>query len=125
MAVGTRTIGRRPAALMTLLGIALYTLLVGADSPVVRAALTGLLSVIALRLGRQTEARTSLLFVAVVMTVINPNALSDVGFQLSLAATLFFTPVARREQPLRVLHQHGGDLLILDAVLPQTLDKVF
>jgi len=87
MAVGTRTIGRRPAATVTLVGIALYTLLVGADPPVVRAALMGGLSVVALRLGRQTEARTLLVFVAVLMTAINPHVLGDIGFQLSFAAT--------------------------------------
>jgi competence protein ComEC len=43
--------------------------------------------VFALYLGRPTEARTSLVFSAVLMTALNPTTLWDVGFQLSFAAT--------------------------------------
>jgi predicted membrane metal-binding protein len=58
MAAGTRTIGKRPAATVTLIGIALCTLLVGADPLVVRATLMEGLSVIAVRLGHGAEACT-------------------------------------------------------------------
>jgi competence protein ComEC len=83
----TRTVGRRWAPWITLVGVVGYTLLVGADAPVFRAALTGGLGVLALHFGRQTEARTSLVLAAVLMTAINPGWLGDSGFQLSFGAT--------------------------------------
>jgi competence protein ComEC len=80
-------VGKRRVVWIAIAGIALYTLLVGADAAVVRAAIMGGLYVLALYFGRQAEARTSLLFSAILMTAINPNTLWDVGFQLSFAAT--------------------------------------
>ncbi len=66
----------------------IYTLLVGAGASVVRAAIMGILTVIALRYGRQAFALNSLAVAALVMTLLNPFALWDVGFQLSFLATL-------------------------------------
>ncbi len=80
---------RRPAVLLALVGVALYTLLVGADASVVRAAIMGGLYLIASRyLGRPTFAYSSLFWAGWVMTAVNPFTLWDVGFQLSFAATL-------------------------------------
>jgi competence protein ComEC len=87
MLVGTKAVGKRRATWIALAGIALYTLLVGASPAVLRAAVMGSLGVLALYLGRPTEARTSLVFSAVLMTALNPTTLWDVGFQLSFAAT--------------------------------------
>jgi competence protein ComEC len=87
MLVGTRVVGKRWAAWIAIGGIALYTLLVGADAAVVRAAIMGGLYVLALYLGRQAEVRTSLFFSAALMTAINPYTLWDLGFQLSFMAT--------------------------------------
>ncbi len=69
-------------------GILIYTLLVGADPAVVRAAIMGGLSLLALRLGRRTHGLASLGAAGVAMTVADPPTLFDVGFQLSFAATL-------------------------------------
>jgi len=82
-----RLLGRR-AWPFVLAGIAVYTLLVGADAAVVRAAIMGGLYVIAWQLGRVTYAFISLAFSALVMSAVNPFILWDVGFQLSFAATL-------------------------------------
>jgi competence protein ComEC len=48
----------------------------------------GGLSLLALRLGRQTDGLASLAAAAIAMTALNPLVLWDVGFQLSFAATL-------------------------------------
>lgn len=85
--VVTRLAGRRIALYVSLLGIAIYVLLAGADAPVMRAAIMGGLYVLALRFGRRTEVRTSLVFAAALMTMINPAWLRDPGFQLSFSAT--------------------------------------
>jgi competence protein ComEC len=66
----------------------IYTLLVGAGASVVRAAIMGILAVIALRYGRQPFALNSLAVAALLMTLFNPFTLWDVGFQLSFLATL-------------------------------------
>lgn len=91
-------IGRRRATWLAIGGIAAYTVLVGADAAVVRAAFMGSLYVLAIRFGRQSDALTSLAFAAVAMTLLTPFALWDVGFQLSFAATLGLIAIA---PPLR------------------------
>ncbi len=76
------------AVSVTIGGIILYTLLVGADAAVPRAALMGILFVIAIGLGRQSTAIISLFVAAMIMLLLNPLTLWDVGFQLSAMATL-------------------------------------
>lgn len=69
--------------------VSLFTILVGADAPVVRAALMGLLGVLALSLRRQYALTRALLVVAVGMVAWNPFILlDDIAFQLSFVATL-------------------------------------
>lgn len=87
--LGDPLFGKRGAAVFAIVGIVLYTILVGADPSVVRAAVMGSVYVIAQRLlGRPSVSLGSLFFAAFVMTVANPMALWDIGFQLSFAATL-------------------------------------
>ncbi len=86
--IGQRILGRNRSLLFALSGIALYTLFVGADPPVVRAAIMGSLYIIAIHLGRQAHALISLVVAAFLMTLLNPFTLWDLGFQLSFAATL-------------------------------------
>ena len=88
MGVGIWLFGRRGALWPTLGGLALYTLLVGADAAVMRAALMGGLFVVATALGRQGTALVSLAAACWLMTLWNPLMLWDVGFQLSSAATV-------------------------------------
>ncbi|MBX2998944.1 MAG: ComEC/Rec2 family competence protein [Caldilineaceae bacterium] len=95
VALAARTLGRRRALWPTLIGIALYALLVGGDAAVVRASFMGGLVVVATTLRRQSTALISLSFACWVMTLLNPLTLWDVGFQLSSAATaglILFSP---------------------------------
>lgn len=85
---GQKLLGKQKAALVALLGVAFYTVMVGANAAVVRAALMGGLYVLAMALGRPNMALNSLFVSALVMTAINPFALWDAGFQLSFTATL-------------------------------------
>jgi competence protein ComEC len=94
--LSTRLLGKRRAMPWALAGIIIYTILVGASASVVRAAIMGCLYVIATHYGRQTDALTSLVAAAALMTLLNPQTVWDVGFQLSFAATLgliLYTPV--------------------------------
>jgi len=80
--------GRRRAFWVASTGVVVYTILVGASAAVVRAALMGLLCLWAWHLGRAAFAPVSLAATAIGMTLWNPYALWDVGFQLSFAATV-------------------------------------
>ncbi len=83
-----RLLGRRKGALASLIAITLYTLLVGAGPPVVRAAIMAGLSVFAAQVGRRGNGLNTLAIVAALMVFFDPNSLWDVGFQLSFMATL-------------------------------------
>ncbi|MDR3576731.1 MAG: ComEC/Rec2 family competence protein [Anaerolineaceae bacterium] len=84
----TRLVKRRWAPLLAILGIAAYTLLVGATPSVVRAAIMGSLSLIGVQLGRRQTGINSLAFTAAVMCALNPWLPWDASFQLSFGATL-------------------------------------
>ena len=88
MALFGRLLGRRWGTLAAAIGIVLYTLLVGADAAVVRAAIMGGLALGARQLGRRQHGLNSLALAAAAMALFNPYILWDVGFQLSFAATL-------------------------------------
>jgi competence protein ComEC len=101
-----RLMGKRRAYWLTIVGLILYSLLVGADPVVLRAGVMAGLFATALYLGRQSTAYVSLVGSVVFLTMINPLTLWDVGFQLSFAATLgliLFTPLLKRPLEQRVL----------------------
>ncbi len=84
----SRLLGPRGGALTAALAIAAYTLLVGADAAVVRAALMGGTGLLARQLGRRQDGLNTLFTVGGIMGLLNPSIPWDVGFQLSFAATL-------------------------------------
>lgn len=83
-----RWLGQRKGLLVAGIAIGLYTLLVGADAAVVRAAIMSGVSLLARRWGRQVDAMASLGAASWIMTAANALTLWDVSFQLSFAATL-------------------------------------
>ncbi|MBI4733048.1 MAG: ComEC/Rec2 family competence protein [Chloroflexi bacterium] len=84
----SRVLGPRRGPWAAIAGIALYTILVGAEASVVRAAIMGGLGLFARQVGRRQTALNTLAFTAAVMCIINPFTPWDVGFQLSFFATL-------------------------------------
>jgi competence protein ComEC len=84
----SRFLGERRGAILAVSAIVLYTILVGGDAAVVRAAVMGSLALFARQLGRRQMAINTLLAVALIMCLWNPLYLWDVGFQLSFFATL-------------------------------------
>ena len=80
-------LGTRRSYWVSILTIALFTLMVGAGASVVRAAIMGVLAMTATRLGRLSDASVAMAVTAALMCVYNPLLLRwDVGFQLSFAA---------------------------------------
>ena len=84
----SRFLGPRRGAALAILGIILYTVLVGGGAAVVRAAIMGGLALFARQVGRRQFALNTLLAVALLMCLWNPLYIWDVGFQLSFFATL-------------------------------------
>jgi competence protein ComEC len=90
-----RFIKRQFALFLSFLGILAYTLMAGAEPPVVRAAIMGSLTFLAQFLGREKDGVRALFFAGGVMLLANPLILFDLGFQLSFLATagiLFLGP---------------------------------
>ena len=84
----SRLLGQLRGSIVAILGIALYTFLVGADAAVVRAAIMGGLALLIRLLGRRNDGLNALMLSAVIMAIFNPYIPWDVGFQLSFFATL-------------------------------------
>lgn len=83
-----RLLGKRKGALAAVVGLALYTLLVGAEASVLRAGIMGVIAILGTQLGRRQDSLNTLGFTAGLMCLFNPNLPWDVGFQLSFAATM-------------------------------------
>ncbi|OIO48219.1 MAG: hypothetical protein AUJ32_01095 [Parcubacteria group bacterium CG1_02_40_82] len=68
--------------------ILFFTILTGASASVVRAAIMGILVLLARHAGRMYNVRNALVFAGAVMIYLNPKILRfDIGFQLSFLAT--------------------------------------
>ncbi len=116
------SLARGKSAAIAVAVMALYTLFVGASAPVLRAALMSSLLVFAGAMRRRVFAPASLSLAVLLMSLENPTVLWDVGFQLSVFATLGIMLLAaplgsRLERILPALLPAGparraGDLLL-------------
>lgn len=80
---------RKKAFWFSVLGIFLFTIITGAQASVIRAAIMGILIMIAYQGGRFYNMTNSIVFAGALMILINPKVLRfDIGFQLSFLATL-------------------------------------
>ncbi len=108
----------RGKTVLPLVGLWLYTILVGASAAVLRAAVMATVMILARREERATHGPTSLAAAVWVMALINPYVLWDVGFQLSLAATvgliLYTEPVSKGFEWLfaRFTHKERAQQLV-------------
>ena len=72
---------------MVIAAIAVYSLLAGLVPPVLRSALMGGLTFLALALDREKDARRLLILTGLLMLTVSPILLYHISFQLSFAAT--------------------------------------
>lgn len=79
---------KRGKTIAALVGLWLYVVLVGASAVVLRAGVMSTLGIIAVHERRKVHGPTALAAAVLVLTMINPYTLWDVGFQLSFTATL-------------------------------------
>jgi len=81
-------LGKRERFFVSVLFIFIFVILVGASASVIRAALMGSISLMAILFERQYFCFLALVFSAFIMSLFNPKILVyDVGFQLSFLAT--------------------------------------
>lgn len=80
-------IKRKIAIGVSILFVIFYTLLTGAQVPVLRAAAMAILAFTAQLFGRQRDGVWVLIATAGLMLLVNPNWISDLSFQLSFLAT--------------------------------------
>jgi len=82
-------LGRKLKVAFSVLFVIFFMFLAGASASVVRASLMGIISMLALFLGRKNFIQIAIFASMFFMTFINPEiVVSDVGFQLSFLATL-------------------------------------
>lgn len=84
----TLVVSRRIASLLTILMLALYLWFVGPSPSLVRAVIMGSLSMVAVVFGRQNMSLLTLALAVVSMLLLNPSWIGNIGFQLSVLATL-------------------------------------
>jgi len=102
---------RKRAIVLALVGIWIYTVLAGFDAPVVRAAIMGSIAFTAQALGKITTAWRGLVVSALVMLLIKPQWIADLGFILSFVATaslmIFELPARNRLRKVpNVIREH-------------------
>ena len=78
---------RQKAVILALVGIWIYAVLSGFDAPIIRAAIMGSLAFSAQALGRVNLAWRALFLSALLMLLVNPLWIVDLGFILSFVAT--------------------------------------
>ena len=79
---------RWKAATFSIIAVFLYSLLVGMEPAVMRAAIMGAMAILGMQIGRRGSGLNTLVLTAAVMCLFNPYLLWDVSFQLSFTATL-------------------------------------
>ena len=78
---------RQIAIALSILGIIFYAVLAGLEASIIRASIMGIIVFCAQILGRQALAVNGLFLAGFAMIFIDPTLISDIGFQLSFAAT--------------------------------------
>ncbi len=83
----TRFLKRQTSLVVLIMILMFYALLSGMSASIVRATLMASIGYIGLLLGRQRTAFISFFLTGCIMIGITPSVLTDIGFQLSFAAT--------------------------------------
>jgi competence protein ComEC len=81
-------IGKKKAFYVSILVLIVFCFMTGFSSSVVRAAIMGSTAIIAKMVGRKGLPINLLVLAALIMMVVNPFVIFDIGFQLSFLATI-------------------------------------
>lgn len=91
-------LGRKVGFVLIVGGVAVYAVLAGLDPPIVRAAIMGLETLLAVVVGRKKQALLWLLLSATIMLLVSPLLYSSLSFQMSFLATLALVLFQKRIQ---------------------------
>jgi len=80
-------LNRKKALILALAGIWIYTLISGFEAPIIRAAVMGSIAFSAQELGRVYSAWRALVVTGLILLIVVPGWLTDLGFILSFVAT--------------------------------------
>lgn len=93
-------LSRRVSFYLTFLAIILFVLMTGAEASIIRAAIMGIIGLLAKQTERIYSLRNAIVIAAFLMVLFNPRLLVfDLGFQLSFAALLgiiFLIPIFQK-----------------------------
>ena len=101
---------QKVVCLLTIAAVLIYACLIGFRPSVFRASLMAILFLFATLIDRDADLFNLLGFAALVLLLLNPLQVWDVGFQLSfvaVASIVYFVP--KMEKPLRRLWEHADD----------------
>ncbi|MBW3617489.1 MAG: competence protein ComEC family protein [Proteobacteria bacterium] len=91
-----RVDGKKVAAVAGLVAVGAYLIVSGAPSPAVRAAVTYSVAFLAILLGRRAITLRALAMAALIVLILQPEAVVQPGFQMSFAATAALVALAER-----------------------------
>ncbi len=117
---------RQKALIFSIFGIFLYALISGFEPSIVRASIMGSLVFMSQILGRQSSASYGLFLTGFFMLFVSPTLFTDVGFQLSFAATcglLYLRPIFEKENFKNIIERSiiGEDVVTTVAAQAATL----
>ncbi len=107
-------LGNKAAGLIVIPVLLLFVFVAGFSASVVRAVLMGIIIMAGKILMREPDIYTSISSAALILLLINPFTLYDIGFQLSFSATLalvLFYPAIKRAVTCRFLPEILADTL--------------
>lgn len=88
-------LGRKQSLALASIAVFLYAVLTGFEPPVVRASLMVLAAAISVYLGRETWPLWNLILAAMIIVFLWPQAVLEISFQLTFAATLGIITLGR------------------------------
>ncbi|MEX2116678.1 MAG: DNA internalization-related competence protein ComEC/Rec2 [Bacteroidota bacterium] len=105
---------KRWIVVLTILGLLFYMMLTGASSSIVRATIMGCVLVIGTAMERRTDIYNSICVAAVIVLLLDPLQLYDVGFQLSFVAVLSIVSIyPKLERLVEIIPAEWEEIRIL------------
>lgn len=100
-----RVSGKKVAAVVGLIAVLSYLALSGAPSPAERAAITAICAFVAILFDRQAISLRTLAIAAIAILALQPEAVTEPGFQMSFAATTALVALAELwPRPIREIN---------------------
>ncbi|MEA4815689.1 MAG: ComEC/Rec2 family competence protein [Lachnospiraceae bacterium] len=82
-------IGKRKAAFIVSLFVICYTIIVGGSPSCMRAAVSSIIALFGIIIFKESDALNSLSIGIIILIILNPLVVHDIGFQMSFIATFF------------------------------------